>query len=348
MQKLFCLILFISVVISPLAENCLAQLTAAEHPSAKNHSTPAAGPADAHASRAFEFRYGATIAELPAGAEVKVWIPIAETNPQQTVALKNSATPGLLNFGRDVEHQNKIGSFKFTVDELTNPKFELVYDVQRSPAVPYQSKVPRNLQLQTYSRYLKANRTVPISGKPIELIQDMALPENSPQTARKLYDLVFEHMDYDKSKPGYGNGDSVWACDSRTGNCTDFHSLFISLARNRSLAARFEIGFPLPRDQTSGKIGGYHCWAWFLSPESGWVPVDISEADKHPEMKDKLFGYLPPDRVAFSTGRDIVLVPASQSSPQNFFVYPHVEVDGEAWPKEKIKLDFSFEDKQLP
>ena len=152
-------------------------------------------------------------------------------------------------------------------------------------------------------------------------------------------------MKYDKSQPGYGNGDAVWACDSKTGNCTDFHSLFISLARSSSIPARFEIGFPLPNDKTAGTIGGYHCWAWFHADGKGWTPVDISEADKHPELKDYYFGKLSADRVSFSIGRDIVLVPKSDAKPLNYFVYPHVEVDGKPWPKEKIKMSFSFKDK---
>jgi len=345
MKKLFYLTLFISVATLAFSALCLAQETASKQPAAKTSKPPGATQVAGSASRTFEFHYGASIAELPIGAKVKVWIPIADTNPQQSVTLKNSKTPGTLNFGLDANYQNKIGSFEFTVDGTTEPKFELVYHVQRQPSKPYPSEISNSPKVKTYSRFLKANRTVPVSGKPIELIGGMALPEDSTQKARKLYELVFEHMDYDKSKPGYGNGDSVWACDSRTGNCTDFHSLFISLSRNQSLAARFEIGFPIPVDRTSGKIGGYHCWAWFLSPEKGWTPVDISEADKHPEMKDQLFGYLPPDRVAFSTGRDIVLVPPSAAGPQNFFVYPHIEVNGEAWPKDKTNLDFSFEEK---
>ena len=84
------------------------------------------------------------------------------------------------------------------------------------------------------------------------------------------------------------------------------------------------------------------CWAWFHVDGQGWLPVDISEADKHPEMKSFFCGNLTPDRVTFSTGRDIQLVPASETKPLNYFVYPHVEVDGKQWPKEKIKLDFRY------
>ena len=198
--------------------------------------------------------------------------------------------------------------------------------------------------------FLAANSLVPVDGKPVELLKDSTLADDSMAAGKQLYEIVGGHMKYDKSQPGYGNGDVVWACDSKTGNCTDFHSLFISLARNSEIPARFEIGFPLPpksdsQDSTEGIVKGYHCWAWFHSEGTGWAPVDISEADKHPELKEYYFGKLTADRVAFSTGRDIELVPSSNADPLNYFVYPYVEVDGKPWPKDKIKLNFSYLDK---
>ena len=127
----------------------------------------------------------------------------------------------------------------------------------------------------------------------------------------------------------------LWVCDSRFGNCTDFHSLFISLARSRGLPARFEIGLPLPSKRGEGNIGGYHCWALFHHDQKGWVPVDISEADKHPEMKEYYFGNLTENRVTFTTGRDINLVPKQDGGPLNFFVYPYVEVNGKPLAQEQ-------------
>ncbi len=40
-----------------------------------------------------------------------------------------------------------------------------------------------------------------------------------------------------------------------------------------------------------------------------------------------LFGNLPPHRVEFTMGRDLVLTPAT-SEPLNFFIYPRVEAKG--------------------
>jgi hypothetical protein len=68
---------------------------------------------------------------------------------------------------------------------------------------------------------------------------------------------------YDKSGEGWGHGDAVWACTSRNGNGTDFHSLFLGMKRASGFPARFEIGFPLPESKTEGNIPSYHCWAAF-------------------------------------------------------------------------------------
>ena len=141
---------------------------------------------------------------------------------------------------------------------------------------------------------------------------------------------------------------TLFACDERYGNCTDFHSLFIGEARSLGIPARFHMGIPVAMDASEGKVGGYHCWALFHVEEKGWVPVDISEADKHPEMKAYFFGNLTEDRVTFTTGRDINLVPRQDGEPLNFFVYPYVEVDGQVWPRQRVTLSFRYADAFQP
>ena len=194
------------------------------------------------------------------------------------------------------------------------------------------------------ARYLKADAKVPIDGKPLELLKGKELPKDQTAAARVIYDVIDDALKYGKDKPGWGNGDSVWACDNKTGNCTDFHSLFMSLARSRGIPAKFEIGFPLPEKRGAGDVAGYHCWAKFRPEGKGWIPVDISEANKHREMREYYFGNLTEDRVAFSTGRDLELVPKQDGGPVNFLVYPYVEVDGKVWPQEKIQKKFSYRD----
>ena len=39
-----------------------------------------------------------------------------------------------------------------------------------------------------------------------------------------------------------------------------------------------------------------------------------------------------------------VAAPKQLGEPLNFFIYPYVEVDGKAWPAEKVKLEVSYQD----
>jgi transglutaminase-like putative cysteine protease len=160
--------------------------------------------------------------------------------------------------------------------------------------------------------------------------------------ARAIYDYVFTTMKYDKTGTGWGHGDVLYACDAKKGNCTDFHSLFIAMARSQGIPARFEIGFPLPPDKHSAEIAGYHCWSDFYMDGKGWIPVDISEAWKHPEKHDYFFGSHDVNRVQFSMGRDLRLSPPQEGKPLNYFVYPYVEVDGQEYSN--VSLAFSFAD----
>ena len=63
--------------------------------------------------------------------------------------------------------------------------------------------------------------------------------------ARVLYDWGWDHMQYDKSVPGFGLGDIPYCLKVGKGNCTDFHTLFIALARASGIPARWNMGFPL-------------------------------------------------------------------------------------------------------
>jgi transglutaminase-like putative cysteine protease len=193
------------------------------------------------------------------------------------------------------------------------------------------------------ARFLEADRLVPVTGVPAQLAaQETKGATTQIDKAKDIYEYVFRTMKYDKSGTGWGHGDTLWACDSKHGNCTDFHSVFISMARAEKIPARFQIGFPLPADKHSAEIPGYHCWAEFYLDSTGWVPVDISEAWKHQEKHDYFFGAHDVNRVQFTQGRDLKLVPAQDGAPLNYFVYPYVEIGGKEYPN--VSIAFSFED----
>ena len=303
-------------------------------------------PPGSTGSRTFAFDYGAALGGLAAGAEIRVWLPVPQTTEHQRVSELDRRLPAPATVGVETKYGNRMLFFQLPAPADGRVEFSTRYLVRRREVRglrPPQAKVP--LTVAQRRVFLAANQRVPVNGEKVDrLVADIATSKDPLETARALYDRVDAHVRYDKSQPGYGNGDVLWVCDSRFGNCTDFHSLFISLARNRGVPARFEIGFPLPAQRGAGKIGGYHCWALFHTKQRGWVPVDISEADKNPLKRDYFFGNLTEDRVSFTTGRDITLVPKQSGPPLNYFVYPYVEVDGRPLANKQIQLAFSYAD----
>ncbi|MBI1903118.1 MAG: transglutaminase domain-containing protein [Planctomycetia bacterium] len=294
--------------------------------------------------RSFRFEYGATLQKLPAGKEVRVWLPVPTSNDYQRITEVSRSLPATADEGKEMKFGNRMLHFQTPAPASGEVTFQMVWDVERKEVNGLAQTTAKSLSEADQKKFLAADRRVPVNDpKPLALVSAAPLPGDRIQLARALYDKVDDHVKYDKSKPGYGNGDVLWVCDSRFGNCTDFHSLFISLARSKGVPALFAIGFPLPTDKTEGEIAGYHCWAFFHEQSHGWVPVDISEADKNPSMKEYYFGNLTPDRVTFTIGRDLDLVPKQQGEPLNFFVYPYAEVDGR--PYTEMREKFRFKDR---
>ena len=298
-------------------------------------------------SRTFQFHYDFDLTGLETGQEVRVWMPAPKSSDHQRVTRLEMELPGPHSFHREPGFGNRILYIE-SVTSANELRFRVPYRIERHEVLdrrnPGQDGDDHQLSRRERRLFLQSNAKVPIDGRPLELLAGIDLSDDDSQLGRQLYELVDGHVTYRKTGTGWGNGDVLWVCDSGYGNCTDFHSLFISLARSQGLPSRFEIGFPIDPDSPRGEVGGYHCWAFFFTRARGWVPVDISEADKDPSLRDYFFGGLTPDRVTFSTGRDIELVPESTSGPLNYFVYPHVEVNGEPLEREQIVLRFSYED----
>jgi transglutaminase-like putative cysteine protease len=267
-------------------------------------------------------------------------VPVPPSNDDQEILRTVKRVGADVSLETEPEFGNKIYYFTPKADADGNIAFTFVFTVRRKEVVgETDHKLTGSLD-----RFLKPDPLAPADGKHLELIRGLNLPADSMGKAKEFYELVNGRMRYAKEGTEWGRGDVNWVCDSRFGNCTDFHSLFIALARSQKIPARFEIGFPLPPTRGHGDIPGYHCWAKFKPESGGWLPVDISEANKNPKVADYYFGNLTEDRVAFSTGRGLTLSPKQDGPPLNYFVYPYVEAEGKPYPAEKVKRRFAFED----
>ena len=322
---------------------------------------------DLGSNKSFQFNYDVILSSNNNDGPIEVWIPIPSTNNVQTITdikLENSdfnCTEHL-----DDVHHNK---YYYCIDEDGLDKevtIKLSFNVLRFEhgRVNY-----KNLDIESY---LQPSTMVPVGDIFTQIITDNNLNKekvreiynfvlsrmhygkpksidseyyNDPWlsdegeygmkgVSRDSVVYLYEQAKIEEGTYTFGNGNSLYACDIGVGNCTDYHSYFISLCRTLEIPARFHMGFSIPKEE--GNIGGYHCWADYYVKGEGWYPVDISEADKDPSKKNYFFGTLTNNRVEFTTGRDIELVHRNQ--PENFFIYPIVE--GTEWNKKFYYSNF--------
>ncbi|HEX7418469.1 MAG TPA: transglutaminase-like domain-containing protein [Thermoanaerobaculia bacterium] len=295
-------------------------------------------PVFADNAKTFDATYTATIAKVPAGlTQLDVWIPPPESRGYQHVS--NVMIDAPFAFTR---HTEKEFGNEYAYATIPNPPAgDLVVKV-RFTATRQEATAPaeKGASRAEVARALKADRLVTISPRVRNLANELTKGIDDPyEQAHAFFNYLIVTMKYDKTIPGWGQGDTERACDIKAGNCTDFHSLFMSLARAKNIPARFVIGFPLTA--ADGNVKGYHCWAEFYVKGKGWIPVDASDASKlkDPAAQQYLFGHLDPNRVQFTVGRDLVLKPKT-ADPLNFFIYPRAEANGKTVGEPSISLQF--------
>ena len=282
----------------------------------------------------FEFYYTVTVPTLNESAEL--WIPMALTDEFQEVKILEKKVPTNSKLLKDQANRNEV-LYMTLGPENSGQTISIAYAVDRKEKGPYAASLP------DASSYLRGNKLMPVGGR-FEDIAKEALGEKIKEShliqARRLYDYIIETMRYMKFGD-FGRGDSNYACDSKTGNCSEFHSYFISLARSVGIPARFAIGASIPSDRNEGGMDGYHCWAEFYA-DGKWWPVDISEANKYTALATYYFGRHPANRIEFTRGRDLELNPGPSAGPINFLVYPYLEVNGK---EVKAPTTFTFQRK---
>ena len=281
----------------------------------------------------FEFYYKATLPAIDAPAEA--WLPLPQSDQFQTVRTISIETPQKYKVLDESAHGNKIIYMQLGPED-SGKDIVMIFDVTRLEKGAYSDD-------SDVSKYLKPESLVPESDQFDKLAAEITAGKDGDLVkARAIYDYIIDKMRYMKHGEGWGKGDAVHACSSLYGNCTDFHALFIAIARAAGIPARFAIGAGLPSERDDGGVDGYHCWAEFHA-EGKWWPVDISEADKFSALSIYFFGHHPANRFEFTKGRDLVVEPGPKSGPINFLAYPVLEIDGKPVT---VKRYFSFKRKK--
>ncbi len=318
--------------------------------------------------RNFEFNYKVSLPTNSA-QDIKIWIPIPTTSEVQSISNLSIVTDLNYEIKKEQKHGNTYLYAAINGGLAKSTDINIHFTVNR--------KQIGNVDFEgvNLSNYLGSNRLVPVGGRFDSIIVANAL---TSKDMKAVYRFVLNEMHYGKPKAKnesdeyytglpdvikegvtkdsvvslydksqkyggeytFGNGNSNYACDISVGNCTDFHSYFMSLSRSLDVPARFHIGFSIPNG-TEGNIGGYHCWADFHQNNNTWTPVDISAADIEADKAEFYYGNLNENRVEFTQGRDLDLENYNNGLV-NFFVYPLMEEDGKT--SNKYTKEFSFKE----
>src|SRR6266550_5851335 len=316
----------------------------------------------------FELKNEITV-QVPEGTKrVRVWAALPQDDPAQQIKNLKIDAP----YPYRVELDSEGSKVLFLEADAPKEKefkvvtsFVLTRSEVRSGVDAKKAKPISEAERVRLAHYLQPNKHVIIDGDIRKLsLQIVGNEQNPVLAARKLYDWVLENVEYwvkdPKNKKASPVGSTSYCLTFRTGNCTDFESLWASLARARGIPTQIVYGsFLKPDLRAQDQDQSYHCWAEFYAPGLGWVHHDVAVADLYhgdfpvnadnerllrltvadgvfgndPAKVNYYFGNLDERRVVWSRNRDLTLTPRQDGEPVNALPKAYVEVDGKVHPE---------------
>ena len=294
---------------------------------------------------------------------MRIWFAVPQEDTYSEISNFNAATDSPVRYDTD-SWGNKVG-----YTEVQNPQVDKIviqetFGLKRTEvhamADPERTRPLTANERQAMQRYLQPSTHVIVNDQIQKLAASITGGETNPiRAARKLYDWTYQNVNYwvkdPDNKKASPVGSTEYCLRTKTGNCTDFHSLFSSLAIASGIPNRMVYGSLLKPTLNGFDVdASYHCWIQFYTPEIGWIPLDASLANIYwgdtpiTEKNSKLIelttstGYHGPDpakiayyfgnlderRVVWSIGRDLMMQPAQADGPVNSLPKLYVEIDG--------------------
>jgi hypothetical protein len=279
----------------------------------------------AAAQRSFTFAYALTVKDVPAGAHiVDIWLPVPHDDPFQSITNLRVGTPYHYEIATGAE-RNRI--LHIRVAEPQGPvmqvtvRFDAVRKehIQPLPAAPLPSDGAA-AGLAGTERYLQPDRLVPLDDT-IRRWAHEVVEAAGARTDLEMARAVYNHV--------AGTARTSMPSSSAMRAPWGFRPASPSAFRCPPIAAPAK---------SQAIIAGPNS----MRPAFGWVPVDASEAAKNPARREYFFGAHDENRIEFSEGRDVQLVPQQQGAALNYFVYPYVEVDGGKYTT--VETTYSYAD----
>ncbi len=317
-------------------------------------------------SALFDARHELKVMVPEDARRVRIWFAI----PQDDAAQKVSDFTVVSPYPHHIERDKTEGS-KFLYVEATAPlpkefsivttfrlqRREVLNDLKRAPHQPLSAAEKKQM-----ARFLEPNQYVIIDDRIRQLAKEIVGNEkDTVAAAKKIYDYVLNFADYwvidPTNKKASPVGSTEFCLTTKTGNCTDFQSLWTSIARAAGIPTRIVYGSFFKKELDGKDIDqSYHCWTEFYVSGLGWIPQDVAVADlyaqdiklteanhtlvqrttpagyfgKDVKLADFYFGNLEERRVVWSVGRDLQLSPAQDAGRVNAIPKAYVEIDGQA------------------
>ena len=251
------------------------------------------------------------------------------------------------NFARSAVYREPVNGALYLFAEWQKPMSERwlqlefqVYARERKVRDLKETEDPIPVE---FIKYLEPNWWIPTDGEVKEIARSVTKNKRSIlEKSRAVYDWVVENTYRDPTIPGCGLGRVAVTLAKRGGKCADISSVYVALARAAGVPAREVFGLRLGQNREQDITNGYHCWAEFYLPGTGWVPVDPSDVRKimltekldleeAASYREYYFGAVDEYRIVLERGgRGINLLPPQEAGPLNYFMYPYAEIDGKA------------------
>lgn len=322
--------------------------------------------------------------DIPKGAKhVGIWL----AKPQNVKGLTQMSqfkvsAPSSHKLVKDAEGNEYV---YFTLENPTSGKFKVKETFQITAQTyqavinPAKTRPYTEADLKDKQKYLGSYHHAPVNAHYKKIAKKIVGKEKNPiKASRKIYNYVLNHVEYwvkdpEGKKKSSGKGSADYTYEQCTGNCTDFHALYLSISRSAGIPTKITYGSMLkqPYEGMKDKDQSYHCWIYFYAPNIGWIPLDVALADvfdgtvklnntNHPRMigttadgysapdaakVDFYFGGLENRRIVWSVGRDLKLPGQKAAATVDAMPKAYYEVDGKANPA-KYKRLLTFENAQ--
>lgn len=273
---------------------------------------------------------------------VKLWIPYPLSNAFQTISdMKVTGNYDSSAVYRDPSSE-AVYLYASWADPITQPQCVMQFrisqkDRRNSHIVDSGKDFP-----ELVAPYLEASAAIPADDPEMKAIAGKAVngKTGTLEKAMAVYNWVVENTFRDPDVKGCGLGipnRTLQVCKGG-GKCADLSTVFVTLARAAGIPARDVYGLRLGSPKNGDVTGGFHCWAEFYLPGTGWVMVDPADVRKmmlvhNLELKDagdwRTFFWGGDDLfrcVLQQNSRNVSLTGSDQKI--NYFMYPAAQVDG--------------------